>query len=98
MFQFTCAQFIYEYIFSNSYDLLPSNNTDGIVERGLNIDIEDSTESQLDESPCKKSLESLFEEVMTPTKTVHQNEIARFYEIHYRISVQGPRNFTQIFL
>jgi hypothetical protein len=46
----------------------------------LNIDIEDNTESQLDESPCKKSLESLFEEVTTPTKTGHQNEIARFYK------------------
>jgi hypothetical protein len=46
----------------------------------LNIDIEDITESQLDKSPCKKSLESLFEEVKTPTKTGHQNEIARFYE------------------
>jgi hypothetical protein len=46
----------------------------------LNIDIEDNTERQLDESPCKKSLESLFEEVMTPTKTGHQNEIAKFYE------------------
>jgi hypothetical protein len=34
----------------------------------------------LDESPCKKSHESLFEEVTTPTKTGQQNEIARFYE------------------
>jgi hypothetical protein len=70
---------IYEYLFSNNFDLLPSNYTDGIVERELNIDIEDSTESQLDESPCKKSLESLFEEVTTPTKTGHQIKIARFY-------------------
>ncbi len=46
----------------------------------MNVDLEDNTESQLDESPCKKSLESLFEEVKTPTKTGHQNEIARFYE------------------
>ncbi len=72
---------IYEYIFSNNYDLLASNDTNhGIVERELSINIEDSTESQLNESPCKKSLEFLFEEVMTPTKTGHQNEIARFYE------------------
>jgi hypothetical protein len=42
----------------------------------LIINIDDITESQLDESPCKKSLESLFEEVTTPTKTGHQNEIA----------------------
>ncbi len=34
----------------------------------------------MDESPFKKSLESLFEEVPTPTKTGHQNEAARFYE------------------
>jgi hypothetical protein len=34
----------------------------------------------LDESLCKKSLESLFEEVTTQTKTGHQNEIARFYK------------------
>jgi hypothetical protein len=54
-----------------NYDLLPSNDTDGIVERRLNIGKEDKTESQLDESPCKKSLESLFEEVTTPTKTGH---------------------------
>ncbi len=70
----------YEYIFSNKYDLLPSNHTDGILGRWLNIDIENNTESQLDESPCKKSLESLIEEVKTPTKTGHQNEIARFYK------------------
>ncbi len=70
----------YKFIFGNNYDLLPSNDTDGIIEGQINIDIEDSTESQLDESPCKKSLESLFQEVMTPTKTGHQNEIARFYE------------------
>ncbi len=42
--------------------------------------MEDNTESQLDESPCKKSLESLFEEVMTPIKTGHKHEIARFYK------------------
>jgi hypothetical protein len=29
----------YEYVFSNNYDLLPSNDTDGIVEKELNIDI-----------------------------------------------------------
>jgi hypothetical protein len=46
----------------------------------LNIDIDDNTESKLDESPVMKSLESLFEEVTTPTKTGHQNEIARFYK------------------
>ncbi len=34
--------------------------------------------SQFDESPIKKSLESLFEQVMSPTKTGHQSEIARF--------------------
>jgi hypothetical protein len=46
----------------------------------LNIDSEENTESQLDESPVKKSLESLFEEVTTPTKSGHQNEIATFYK------------------
>jgi hypothetical protein len=70
---------IYKYIYSYNYELFPSNDTDhGVVEREL--DIEDSTESQLDECPCKKSLESLFEEVMTPTKTGHQHEIVRFYK------------------
>jgi hypothetical protein len=70
---------MYGYIYSNNYDLLPSNDIDhGTVKREL--DKEDSTESHLDESPCKKSLESLFEEVTTPTKTGHQNEVARFYE------------------
>jgi hypothetical protein len=61
----------------NNFSLLPSNNTDdGFVEREL--DIEDSTVSQFDESPIEKSLESLFEQVMSPTKTGHQSEIARF--------------------
>jgi hypothetical protein len=53
--------------------LIPNNSTEGATERQLNIDIDDTTESQLDESPCKKSLESLFEEVTTPTKTGHRN-------------------------
>ncbi len=61
----------------NNFSFLPSNDTDdGIVERGL--DIEDSTVSQFDESPIEKSLESLFEQVLAPTKTGHQSEIARF--------------------
>jgi hypothetical protein len=98
---------IYKYIFSKNYDLLPSDKTDGIVERQLNIDIEDSTEISLDKSPCKKSLESLFEEVTTPTKTGHQNEIARFYEntlsyispetrkLHSYILKNSPENLSQ---
>jgi hypothetical protein len=32
----------------------------------------------LDEIPIEKSLESLFEQVTSPTKTGHQSEIARF--------------------
>ncbi len=32
----------------------------------------------MDESPTKKSLESFFEQVMSPTKTGHQSEIVRF--------------------
>jgi hypothetical protein len=52
----------------NNFSLLPSNDTDdGIVEREL--DIEDSTVSQFNESPIEKSLESIFEQVMLPTKT-----------------------------
>jgi hypothetical protein len=47
-----------------------------MVEREL--DIEDSTVSQFDETPIEKSLESLFEQVMSPTKSGHQSEIARF--------------------
>jgi hypothetical protein len=34
--------------------------------------------SQFDESPIEKSLESLLAQVMSPTKTGHQSEIARF--------------------
>jgi hypothetical protein len=34
--------------------------------------------SQFDESPIEKSLESLFEQVTSPTKTGCQSEIARF--------------------
>jgi hypothetical protein len=61
----------------NNFSLLPSNDTDdGIVEREL--DIENSTVSQFNESPIEKSLESLFEQVMSPTKTGHQSDIARF--------------------
>jgi hypothetical protein len=57
--------------------LLPSNDTDhGIVERDL--DIKECTESQLDESSTEKSLESLFEKVMSPTRTGHQSDLARF--------------------
>ncbi len=97
---------IHGYILSNNYDLLPSNNTDGIIKKQLNIDIDDSTESGLDESPCKKSLESLFEEVMTQTKTGHQNDIARFYEntllyispgtkkLHSEILKNSPANLS----
>jgi hypothetical protein len=60
----------------------------------------------LDESPCKKSLESLFEEVMTQTKTGHQNDIARFYEntllyispgtkkLHSEILKNSPANLS----
>jgi hypothetical protein len=60
----------------------------------------------LDESPCKKSLESLFEEEMTPTKTGHQNEIARFHEntllyistgtkkLHIDICKNSPANLS----
>ncbi len=32
----------------------------------------------MDESPIEKSLKPLFEQVMSPTKTGHQSEIARF--------------------
>jgi hypothetical protein len=46
----------------------------------LNIDIENNAESQLDERPCKKSLESSFKKVTAPTKTGHQHDIARCYE------------------
>jgi hypothetical protein len=61
----------------NNFSLLPSNHTDdSIVEREL--DIEDSTVSQFDESLIEKSLESLFEQVTSPSKTGHQSEIARF--------------------
>jgi hypothetical protein len=68
---------MYEYAYRSNFLLLPSNNTDhGIVDREL--DIEDSTASQWDESPIEKSLESLFEQVTSPTKTGHQSEIARF--------------------
>jgi hypothetical protein len=68
---------IYKYTYRNNFSLLPSNNTDdGIVEKEL--DIEDSTVSQFNESPIEKSLESLFEQVTSPTKTGHQSEIARF--------------------
>ncbi len=71
---------IHDYIYSNNYELLPSYDTDhGIVEREL--DIKDSTASQLDESPCTKSLESLFDKVTSQTKTGHQSEIAKFYKI-----------------
>jgi hypothetical protein len=63
----------------SNFSLLPTSDTDDdIVEREL--DIEDSTVSQFDESPLEKSLESLFEQVMSPTKTGHQSEIARFNE------------------
>ncbi len=63
--------------YMNNFSLFPSNNTDdGIVEREL--DIKDSTVSQFDESPIEKSLESLFEQVMSPTETGHQSEIAKF--------------------
>jgi hypothetical protein len=42
----------------NNFSLLPSKDTDdGIVKREL--DIEDSTVSQFDESPIEKSLEYL---------------------------------------
>ena len=68
---------LYKYTYRSNFLLLPSNDTDhGIVDRELNI--EDSTASQLDESPIEKSLESLFEQVTSPTKTGHQSEIARF--------------------
>jgi hypothetical protein len=57
--------------------LLLSNDTDhDIIEREL--DIKDSTESQLDENPIEKSLESLFEKVTSPTRTGHQSDLARF--------------------
>jgi hypothetical protein len=46
-----------------------------MVERA---DIEGSTVSQFDETPIEKSLESLFEQATSPTKTGHQSEIARF--------------------
>jgi hypothetical protein len=69
--------YIYEYTYRNNFSLLPSNDTDdGIVAREL--DIEDSTVSQFDESPIEKSLESLFEQVTSPTNTGQQSEIARF--------------------
>jgi hypothetical protein len=72
----------------------------------LNIDSEGNTESQLDESPVKKSLESLFKEVITPTNSGHQNEIARFYyhtllyispstnKLHSDIFQNCPANFS----
>ncbi len=57
--------------------LLPSKDIDhGIVEREL--DIKDNTESQLDESPVEKSLESLFEQVTSPTRSGHQSDLAIF--------------------
>ncbi len=97
--------YIYEYIYSNNLSLLPSNDTyHGIVEGEL--DTEDSTASQLDESPCKKKLELLFEQVMSPTKTGHQSEIARFYDntllyispqtktLHSDVLKNGPANLS----
>ncbi len=41
-----------------------------MVEREL--DIEDSTLSQFNETPIEKSLESLFEQVMSPTSFKHE--------------------------
>ncbi len=83
--------YIYEYTSRNNFSFLPSNNTDdGIVEREL--DIEDSTVSQFDESQIEKSLESLFEQVMSPTKTGHQSEIARFNDI--TLSYISPQTKT----
>ncbi len=73
-----CTQFyLDEYTYRNNLSSLPSKDTDhGIVERKL--DVKDSTESQLDESPIEKSLESLFEQVTSPTRTGHQSDLARF--------------------
>jgi hypothetical protein len=79
----------------NNFSLLPSNNTDdGIVEGEL--DIEDSTVSQFNESPIEKSLESLFEQVMSP-KLVTKVRLQDSMTTHYCISVHRPRNCTQIF-
>jgi hypothetical protein len=77
-----------------------------MVEREFNI--EDSTVSQFDETPIEKSLESLFEQVMSPTKTGHQSEIAKFNDnklsyispqtktLHSDILKNSPENFLII--
>jgi hypothetical protein len=88
---------MYKHTYRSNFLLLPSNNTDhGIVDREL--DIEDSTASQLDESPIEKFLESLFEQVTPPTKTGHQSEIARFNDntLSY-ISPQTKKLHSDIF-
>ncbi len=80
----------------NNFSLLPSNDTDdGIIEREL--DIEDSTVNQFDESPIEKSLESLFEQVMSQPKLVTKVRLLDSMRTHYCISVHRPRNCTQIF-
>ncbi len=86
----------YEYTYRNNFSLLSSNDTDhGIVEREL--DIEDSTASQLDESPIEKFLELLFEQITSPAKTGHQSEIARFNDntLSY-ISPQTKKHHSDI--
>jgi hypothetical protein len=77
LYELATLSYICKYTYRINFALLPSNNTDdGMVEREL--EIEDSTVSQFDESPIEKTLESLFEQVTSPTKPGHQSEIARF--------------------
>jgi hypothetical protein len=54
--------------------------------------------SQFVESPIEKSLESLFEQVTSPTRTGHQSEIARFNDntLSY-ISPQTKKLHSDIF-